>query len=256
SIPREHDSLKRSLKISLLEWEEAEKKADRDLKTKQLEIEEQERAISKSTRKLRELRSDLDELVVEAPHNGIVYYGANRKGKWVTAATVEKKLIPGGRATAREVLLTVVDPEQLQVRTAVAEDKLKDLTKDQKAKLQLKWNDDVKMESKVESISYIPQTGNTFDTVFSFDKTLTQEPVFPGMTAKLTIDTYRNENALTVPVKAVKKDGDRSYVIMKGGKKQWVETGRSDEEKQEILKGLQEGDEIEADISSKTEDKK
>lgn len=251
SIPREHESLKRSLKRSHIDWEVAEESAERALETKRLEIEQQERTLAKSHEKLDDLNSDLDSLIVKAPHDGIVYYGASRKGKWVTAAIVEKKLIPGGRASVREVLMTVVDPSRLRVRVAVPEDKLKDLKVDQKATMTMKWNDSIKLDSTVDDISYVPAANSTFGAVFSFDSSKATLPVYPGMNAKLKMDVYKNENALVVPVKSVKKDGDKSYVMMKDGSKRFVETGRATKEKQEITKGLKEGDEIEADISGK-----
>ena len=256
TIPREHDSLTRRLKRSQIEWEVAEESSERAFETKRLEVEALERSLVKSKNKLADMKSDLNALVVKASHDGIVYYGANRKGKWATAVTVEKKLIPGGRASAREILMTLVDPGKLQVRVAVPEDKLKDLKVDQKADLTLKWNDSIKMESTVDKISYVPESNSTFGAVFGFDKKGVDLPVYPGMNAKLKLDVYRNENALVVPVKAVKKEGDKSHVILKNGKKRIVETGRATKEKQEIIKGLKAGDEIEADISAKTADKK
>lgn len=250
SIPREHETLKRRLKLSQLDWEGEEENVERTIETKRLEVEQQERSLAKSSEKLADLKSDLDALIVEAPHDGIVYYGATNRGKWITASTVEKKLIPGGRASAREVLLTLVNPGELQVRVAVAEDKLRDLREGKKATLTLKWNDENKMDATVKSISYVPDANATFDSVFSFDRGNSGMAIFPGMNAKLVLEAYRNDNALTVPIKAVKKEGDKSYVIYKDGKKVWVETGRADKTVIEIKSGLKEGDEIKADLTS------
>ena len=213
--------------------------------TRELEIGEQEHALAKQLELIKDLETDLQAMVVKAPHDGIVYYGTALRGKWITAATLEKKLLPGGRVTSREIIMTIVDPKPLQVRVAVPEDKLKDLEEKQKAKVSLKWNDDVSIDSSLQSISYVPQADNTFDCVFSLNAAKVEQPVYPGMSAQLKMTFYHNEKALVVPKGAVKKSGEKSYVIMKDGKKQWVKTGPSNKEKTVITEGLKAGDEIE-----------
>ena len=204
-----------------------------------------ERSFEKETTKLGELESDLKMMVVKAPTNGIVYYGTTQRGKWITAATVEKKLIAGGRPTVREVMMTVVDPKALQLRVAIPEDKLTDLAKGQKGTVSMKWNSDLKLDTQLESISYVPLSNATFSSVFSLDTSKEKKPVYPGMNAKVKLKTYCKKNALVVPKTAVKKEGEKSYV-MKDGKKHWVEVGKSTKTKIEIISGLKAGDKIEA----------
>ncbi len=254
-IPREHESLQQGLKISQLEWEQAEARNNRNFTTKKLEIEDLERSLAKNIEKIADLKGDLDSLVVKAPHDGVVYYGTNVKGKW-NASMVDRKLVPGGKAMPGETLVTVADPNQLQVQVAVAEADLRDLKPGLKSRLSLKWNPTIKLDSSVVSLSYVPDASSTFPTVFSLDKSRSTLPIFPGMGVKLNMDTYLNENALLVPLKAVKTEGDKSYVIKRDGTKLPVELGRADKENQEILNGLSAGDEIEADLSIKTDVKK
>lgn len=242
-IPREEESMQRSLESRQIEWRVGEQSLRSALEAKRLEVAKADRDFEKSQEKLGEMEEDLKMLTVRAPQDGVVYYGMSQRGKWTTAATVERKLIPGGTLSPREVVMTVANPDKLQLRVSVPEDKLKDLEKGQKAKTTLKWSPDDEFTSTLKEVSYIPFSNNTFDSVFTMNpgKELT---VYPGMSAKLEIEVYNNEKALLVPKGAVKEEDDAEFVVLKGGKKQKVETGRSNDKMTEILKGLKEGDEI------------
>ncbi len=243
-IPREHESRERSYKIGQIGFEESLRSVERDIEFKRMDLESKQRSIKRKKEYLEYLEADLERLTVRAPHDGIVYYGASKQGRWTTATTVEKKLIPGGRAGNTEVLLTVVDPSDLQLRAAVAEDKLKDLKLKQKAEASMKWDKDIKLPAKVEHISYVPLANTTFDTTFSLDIADAERPLYPGMNANIKINTYRNRKALVVPPSAVKKDGDKAYVFRKDGTKRNVTLGPATKDKQVITKGLKPGDEI------------
>ena len=67
------------------------------------------------------------------------------------------------------------------------------------------------------------------------------------MTARATIKGRESENALTVPVTAIRSDTEGSYVYVKSGndvQKAYVKTGISTDKEIEITSGLSEGDQI------------
>ena len=71
--------------------------------------------------------------------------------------------------------------------------------------------------------------------------------LYPSMTARATIKGRESENALTVPVTAIRSDSEGSYVYVKAGndvKKTYVKTGISTDKEIEITDGLTEGEEI------------
>ena len=74
------------------------------------------------------------------------------------------------------------------------------------------------------------------------------EQIKPGMTADVTIETDRKENALVIPSRAIKeKNGDKVVTVLENGQAvdKVVTIGlRGDEGFVEILTGLQAGDEI------------
>ncbi len=243
-IPREQELMERNLESKRIEWRSGEQSLRAGLEQKRLEVSKMERDLHKAEKKIADMEGDLKMLTVRAPQDGIVYYGMSQRGKWTTAATVERKLIPGGTLTPKEIVMTVVDPDKLQLRVSVPENKLKDLKKGQKAKTKLTWNTDEELNSSVKEVSFVPFSNNTFDAVFTLNpgKEIT---ALPGMNAKAEIEVYKNEKALLVPKGAVKKEKDEEFVTLKGGKKQKVKTGRSNDKMTEILEGLKAGAEVE-----------
>ncbi len=244
SIPREEERLRASLELQQINWRAGEKSTRDALARAKLELAAQRRAREEAALSLAEHEADLDALDLRAPHDGVVYYGMNQKGKWTTAATVERKLIPGGKLTMREIVMTVADPSRLHLRVMAPEDKVGDLDSGQAAEITLKSSSKTKVKGKVESVSAIPYADSSFDTVISLAKPDGETKVFPGMNATAEVVVYEKKDAVSVPSKAIKKDGDNSFVTLKGGKKRVVTTGRTQGDQSEILKGLSVGDEI------------
>lgn len=73
------------------------------------------------------------------------------------------------------------------------------------------------------------------------------EGLYPSMTARATIHGRESDNALEVPVTAIRSDSEGSYVDVKDGDsvtKAYVTTGITTDKEVEILDGLHEGDKI------------
>lgn len=251
TIPREYEKLKQDLELHQINWRASETGTRAALVKKRQEVAAIDRDFEESVKSLNELRMDLKAMSVQAPHDGVVYYGMAQKGKWTTASTVERKLLPGAKLTMREVVMTVVDPSKVQLRAAASETSLKNLEVGQSAETEMKWNSEVKLKGKVTGLSFVPFSTNTFDTIVSLSAAPKDKPVMPGMAATAEVITYENEKALTVPKEAIKKEGEKESVTLKGGKVRRVETGKTDGKKVEILKGLKAGDVIELPAAEK-----
>ena len=253
TIPREHERMRRSLELSRINWRTSEKATRDALVKKRLEVEAKEREMEELNRSLEEYAEDLEGLTVRAPHDGIVYYGMNQRGKWTTGSTVEKKLIPGGKLTSREIVMTITDPSKIHLRAAVPADKRKGLGSGRDAEITMKWNSDEKLTGKVQKAARVPYSDGTYDTLLSIGRSK-EIDVFPGMLADAEVTIYENKKALTVPKSAVKTEGEKKTVKKKGGKSVVVETGRTQGDRIEILKGLTANDEIEVPAPAKKEE--
>ncbi len=244
SLPREHENLKTSLEMRQIHWRDGEKSLREDLEKKRLDTAAKRREAEERKKHLGELEADLAAMRVTAPHDGIVYYGMSQRGKWTTAPVVSRKLIPGGKLSPREIVMTVVDPEKVRVRLALTEEQLENLAEGQSGSLHLKWKPDFPFETRVRSILYVPYSDNTFDAILSVKIPKDAPALLPGMTANAEIVVYEKKDALAIPKAAVKKEGEKETVTAADGKIIPVKTGRDDGKKIEILEGLEAGDTI------------
>ncbi|MBA4493872.1 efflux RND transporter periplasmic adaptor subunit [Paenactinomyces guangxiensis] len=101
-------------------------------------------------------------------------------------------------------------------------------------------------------VSEIARKGVTENGVSTFDVTvrlMSTKGLIAGMSINASIITDTAQDTLTVPVEAVRKMNDKSFVMVQTGSKtspapRQVETGIHDEEYIEIKSGLSEGDQV------------
>ena len=242
SLPREYQSLSDRVKSAAISWDKSSKSLPQSLKKKHLEVEKMKRDQTEASEQLEEMKKDLASFSIKAPHDGIVYYGASTRGKWATASLVEKKLKPGGKLMPHEVLMTVVEVEPMQVQTSIPENKLSLLKNGLATKITPTSRPDFPLKGELSSMNRVPLiTGGFPGTLKILDDT---DGLYPGMSCKILFEIYKNDKALTVPKKSVKKEKGKSIVRLKDGKKREVKTGQSDGKMIEILSGLKEGDTI------------
>ncbi len=244
-LPREHEVLKADLELRAISWRSGERSMRGALEKLRLETSSKRRQLEELEKSLIEYEEDLAAMKVSAPRDGIVYYGMSQRGKWTTASVVEKKLIPGGKLSMREIVMTLVDPSKLQVRLLLSEDQLKDLAIDQKGTVKLKWKPDYTFDTRITSLLYVPYADKTFDGILSLEIPEEAPTPLPGMTVVSEIRVYEKQDALAIPKTAVEKIEGKEVVTIRGGKRIPVKTGKSNGEKIEILEGLKPGDVIE-----------
>lgn len=172
---------------------------------------------------------NLDNAKLVAPYDGIVSavnYGA------------------GDNASGTAV--TIVDLSLLQVKVTVAEVDIAKIQVGETATMTLDALSGKTYNAKVIAISPV---GTVSSGVVSYAVTLeitnSDGAIKPGMTANLTIEVERHDNALLVPTRAVSTKGNQKVVTvqMKDQSVQKVVTiGLSNDTSIEITNGLQEGD--------------
>jgi multidrug efflux pump subunit AcrA (membrane-fusion protein) len=240
-LPRTHESLKRSLEMRQIDWRAGEKAMRDGLEKLRLSTAAKRREMEETRKALAEHEEDLAAMRVTAPHDGIVYYGMSQRAKWTTASIVDRKLIPGGKLSMREIVMTIVDPSKVRVLLSLTEEQLADLAEGQTGVCQAKWKPDVKFGATLESILYVPYADKSFDAVLSLKTPKEAPALLPGMSVDAELVVYEKADALTVPKAAVKKEGERELVTLADGKTVTVKTGRAEGDRVEILEGLKAG---------------
>jgi multidrug efflux pump subunit AcrA (membrane-fusion protein) len=252
-LPREKLQVQESAARSDLNLAKAEATLPTQLDKKRIELEKLQHAHQQTEEKLALLRADRELMVLEAPAAGVVYYGESERGKWSTAASVRSKLRPGGSVSANSVLMTVVPPGPLVVRIDVPEDKFRFFVKKgTPARILPKAYPDAEYPGTSEKVSPIAVKEGVYDGRISIDAADDGPQPLGGMTCKVVLIAYSNDDALTVPAEAVFDDGEdpeQKYVWLPSEeqdepKKQPVEVGEEHKGRVEILSGLDEGDVI------------
>src|SRR5690606_30292066 len=106
--------------------------------------------------RLRRLQKDHDLMKVEAPAEGLVYYGQSQWGQWTTGSSVAARLRQGGRVSADEVVMTIVDPETLFVRATVPEKELWQVRRGLTGTAEPVGYDRTKLPASIDAFSAIP----------------------------------------------------------------------------------------------------
>lgn len=181
--------------------------------------------------------SQLDDTIIRAPIDGMVI------GKPIPAG---QTVSPG--ISTPMVLLTVADLSLMQIQVLVDETDIGAVKLGQKVNFTVDAHPGKTFTGVVSLISQsaITQQNVIYYTVY-VDVDSSQGLLFPTMTARVTINTGESNNTLIVPLSAVKEIKGKKYVqVMVDGTPQsvQVELGLADDEKVEVLSGLNEGDQV------------
>jgi len=155
---------------------------------------------------------------------------------------------PGQTVTTSDAVVVLSD--HLIVRAQVDETDIGKILLDKKAIISLDAYADIKIKASVEHIYYESQTVNNV-TIYNVDLIPETVPSFfrSGMNASVDFIEQEKENILVVPLDAVHKDKDGSYLLVKnnGDKepvKMAVKLGLSDDKNVEILSAINENTRI------------
>jgi HlyD family secretion protein len=246
TLPREHEGLRTAKRDQDLAAGYAEETVTRTLQKKRLEVEKTKRDQKKAEKRLADLKKDLEEMNVTSPAEGIIYYGACEDGKWTTGAAVGKRLVPGGKLVAREVIMTVVNPDKLILRAAVPEAEVGKLKVGHDGQATPLAAPERKLGVKLDYLGAIPLPGGGFEARLTLGRGNNLR-LMPGMTCKVTLEGARQADAVLAPKDAVFSEGTDRFVYLaaKGGaEKRLVKTAGSDDRHVAVEEGLSVGDKI------------
>lgn len=250
-LPRRDQDIKDRAASAALALEKAKTTLPALLTQKRLALERSKFERDKTLTRLEKLKRDRENLTVKAPADGIVYYGKSVQGQF-SGGMMGMRLQRGQPIQGEDTIMTIVQPKVLTVRATIEEKDLQHLRPGVKGKITPVSNPDRKLSVTLERLSMVPlPSGNHFDARFTIDTHTAAEGLMPGMAGTIKIVPYLKENALTIPPAALfadDADDERFYVLVLGkdGKpeKRYVSVGRRTDRKVEILKGVNEGDEV------------
>lgn len=230
------------------------------------ELEDAEYDYDTAESSLSKTESDLAETVITSPMDGIVV------GEPKTAGTMAVQ----GNSNPT-VIMTIADLSRKQILAKVDETDIGSVRVGQKATFTVDTYTGRTFTATVSKISQTDVT-NSWNTnssnsssssssasvIYYYVVLDVDDPdnlLLPAMTARVEIVTDEKENALAVPISALKTDSTGSYVMVQlegAGKdgtsqeKRYVTTGIYSDEYVEILDGLSDGDRLAISYKSKS----
>ena len=221
-------------------------KSQEDLEDAQYNYDTAESSLSKT-------ESDLNETIITAPMDGIVV------GEPKTAGTMAVQ----GNSNPT-VIMTIADLSKKQILAKVDETDIGNVKVGQQATFTVDTYTGKTFTAKVSKISQTDvsnswntnssstsSSSNSNSVIYYYVVLDVDDPenlLLPAMTARVEIITAEKDDALAVPISALKTDSQGSYVVVDLGRGQtenrYVETSIYSDEYVEIVSGLSDGDSI------------
>ncbi|PHM49534.1 HlyD family secretion protein [Xenorhabdus miraniensis] len=173
-----------------------------------------EMELQNATSRYQALQEQYSHKEIKAPFSGVVLRASQgEKGKLLTIQT-------GVRVTEGMPLLEVMDTTQYQVLAQVEETDLAKLKEGQAVKISGEGFSDHFLDGEIEAIAMqsvsTDKSGSAiyYDVVIKVTSSMKQDyPIRPGMSAKVNIVVYRNEQGIVVPEAALTHDSNGQLTV-------------------------------------------
>ncbi|HKJ48844.1 MAG TPA: efflux RND transporter periplasmic adaptor subunit [Christiangramia sp.] len=182
-----------------------------------------------------QMKSQLSKSVITAPFSGVVDDIITEEGNVVSPGQTQ--------------ILRLVNLSDMYIKTDVPETYISDVTEGKSVEVTFPVLGET-VETKVRQTgSYINPNNRTFNAEVEVPNK--NKNIKPNLTARLRINDYTNENAILVPQNIISENAEgEQYLFVvrdindnKGTANQVIiETGKTQGDKIEILKGLKDGD--------------
>lgn len=208
SLNRAREKMDRTLKTDLprrtIAMKEAAKRAQLTLKLARVslplqhkkasvQLTQQKEGLADLQKKLGQLLADARLMHVKAPCSGILYYGECKQGQWSDASQVAGMLAPGGTAKPNTVLMTVVKPQPMILRTQVQEAQLNKVKSGMKGTAQPTAYPDLSIPVVVDDVDRIPLKPGAFGATLLVTIPKTVETLMPGMRCKIKLPVLKEK---------------------------------------------------------------
>lgn len=231
--------------------ETEEKRAENQLRQKQVAVEQYSAQLAKLERQRDETAEDIEKMVLRAPSPGIIIYGDPRRPWRRNDITV------GGDVYGDTTILTVPDLRVMQVKLRIHEADISKMHEGLTATVTMDTYPGLVLEGTVTRIASIASGDNRweddpevkkFDVEVTLDSEGLDVELKPGVSAKAEVFIDDRDEVLYVPIQCVFMEEGQHWVYTLGtdGKPlaTEVETGISNSNYIEILEGLDEGERV------------
>ncbi len=153
---------------------------------KEIEIRRKREQLQKQEQEIKDLQAERKQLVITAPHDGIAYHGPLTRGK---LSDKPSSLQSGSTVSDDQVLVTLVNPAKLQIRTELTETLLKQVSVGLNGTAVSNAVNGDPMNVRVKTVDRIPYANNKFDCVIAVIKY--SGDIVPGTSCAVTLPTSK-----------------------------------------------------------------
>ncbi len=210
-------------------------RSELDLAERAYDVAQQQRDQARAT--LKDSSTQLGYTQIFAPINGVVSTVSTQEGETVAASF------------AAPTFVTLLDLSKLEVWAYVDETDIGRIHSGQQARFTVDTYGDHEFSGTVASIhpkAEIRDNVVDYVAVIRFN-TPRGFVLRPEMTTTVTVDLDRHAGVLALPVRALRREQGRTFVLCRNNGKteqRWVRTGIRDDDYFEIVAGLHEGEEV------------
>jgi HlyD family secretion protein len=208
--------------------------------------------LSKSQAQVSEAEDFLGKATVTAPRDGVAVHARSWRGQEWKA---------GDDVWQRQPVIELPDLSVMQVELDVHEADISDVKPGVPARIRFEAWPDLVLTGRISDVSGVAKelrdrdgknTGvRAFDAKIALDAQ--DQRLRPGMTARVELVLDRRDDALVVPIAAIRKDGDASKVVLASGEKRDVKVAATSADLAVIESGLKEGDCVQVEAARPAE---
>jgi len=225
-----------------------------DIATAEAKLRAAEESHELDVEELEDIEEQIEKCVIYAPQAGQVVYGNVQGGRGRSEVIIEE----GAEVRERQVVIRLPDFSKMQVKARINEGKVSLLEEGMSARIRLDAFAEMELEGTVEEIdefaaptSWISPNVKEYETIIKIHDP--PKGLRPGMTAEVKIEVERLSDVLQVPVQTVLEHGGKYFCAIpeRGGfRAQEVELGSNNDKFVVIRSGLEEGQQIVANVAA------
>jgi len=198
-------------------------------------------------RALQKAQFDLNSSVLDVELKNIALKYATLISPIAGIVTKVGTPIAGVNITPTQAEFEIVNPDSIYLSVLPDQTEVSTISASQSADIVFDAFPDTHIQGFVQSVAFTPKTGET-STVYEVDVRFPSEATMKyrvGMTADATFTIIEKPDVLAVPIRFIKNENGKNYVMKKTGsgkEKQYVQIGIESDDMTEITGGLAEGD--------------
>jgi len=203
----------------------------------QNDIRLQDAKVEKAVANILEEETQLSYATVTAPIDGVVAFVSTQEGETVVASM------------SAPTFVTLIDLKKIEVTAFVDETDIGKIQERQKVKFTVDAFPKKFFDAEIREIhpkAVIKDNVVNYEVMLEISKK-NISLLRPEMTANIVVTTGVHENVLTIPRGAIKRSGKKSFAVMKmevALSEKLIELGWRDGDAQEVISGLNDGDEV------------